>query len=296
MAGRLSLLKDRTKRPRLFLWTAILLVSFVTLAAVGVIGTSTNWFCTAPCHTVHYDNTLTYEQSSHIQVSCVACHEPLNGTPLEFVLLKIEVAPDLVPTIMGTTEFPLNHAQDVATEMPDEQCLQCHDVKKRVATTRASLTVDHEKHLAKGVRCTSCHNRVAHPEENVDYVLEGDTKHEDWLTMQACFRCHGLTRDAKAPGMCSNCHPENFELRPADHEVDDWLVQTGGGAHAVAGAAEAKRTAEGVKWVEELAAEPERPSHGSPFDRTYERPGFAKTVNNCYTCHVEEFCTTCHNQ
>ena len=282
-----SLFTDPAKRPRALMWLSTALISLAVLSAVGVIGTSTNWFCTMPCHNVHDDNTIAFEAGSHVNVSCVACHEPVNGSPLTFILMKIEVLPDLIPTIAGTFEIPLNAQSHLALEFEDEYCTQCHNLNTRTVSPSAGILIDHAKHTAKDVTCTTCHNRVAHPEEDVTLVLATDQqKHESWMGMDACFRCHSQEPGAEAPGACAACHPAEFPLVPASHEATGWYAEFGeSGGHAAAYAEEASRVVE----AEAHAAEEEELEHRA----APEMPA-AGTINTCYTCHSKQYCTDCH--
>jgi nitrate/TMAO reductase-like tetraheme cytochrome c subunit len=280
--------KNPASRPRAIIWSGVALVGIVMFSAVSVIGTSVNWFCTDPCHVVHLDNTKTFEAGSHVQVNCVSCHEPVNANPLVFVWKKLEVAPDLIPTIMGTFDLPMNKGSYVAVEMPDIMCTQCHALENRDVTPSSGIIIDHTAHSSQGVTCATCHNRVAHPEENVEYTLPGDEKHENWMTMDACFRCHTLSGESEsktpATGKCAACHPAEFELVPTTHAADGWYTRFGASnGHADAAKAEASQTAEA------MAAEPLELKHAvGPVLQT------AASVNNCYTCHLETFCSDCH--
>lgn len=282
-----ALFTQRSKRPQLVLWLGLAVLVLVVFTGVSTVGTSTNWFCTEPCHKVHDDNTLAYNESSHVMISCVACHEPLNGSPLTLVLMKIEVAPDLIPTVMNTYHLPMNENHSVAFEMPDEQCTQCHSLENRRVDTSAGLIMNHDVHAANEVRCTSCHNRVAHPEEDITLVLEGDKKHENWLGMDACFRCHGLEQDAAAPGTCSACHPAEFDLVPGTHDTPNWYAEFGDSSgHAAAASEEAARVTAAETWAGGLTQ--------VKHEEGVMTPGYEQTVNTCYTCHEKQFCTNCH--
>lgn len=277
---------DPARRPRLIIWLGMATIALVILAGGSVVGTSTQWFCTEPCHMVHYDNTLAYNAGSHVKVSCIACHEPLNGSPLTFILMKIEVAPDLIPTVLGTFHLPMNENHSVSFAMPEEQCTQCHTMANREINPSPGIIMDHEAHAAEGVTCVSCHNRVAHPEDDVEYVLEGDKKHEDWMGMDACFRCHSLEAGAIAPGACAACHPADFDLVPPSHDASGWYAEYGeSGGHAAAASEEASRVAAAVTWAEGL--------HELEENETLDM-GYEQTVNTCYTCHAKQFCTDCH--
>ncbi|MRS11965.1 MAG: hypothetical protein EG823_02700 [Actinobacteria bacterium] len=280
------LLTEPAKRPQLILWCGVVLTVLAAFVAVSTIGTSVNWFCTGPCHIVHDDNTMTFEKSSHVMLSCVACHEPVNASPLTFVLKKLEVLPDAFPTIFKTFELPMNENHSLAFEMPDEQCTQCHNLENRTVTTSPGIIMNHGVHANEGVSCTSCHNRVAHPEEDVEYVLEGDRKHEDWMVMDACFRCHSLEAGALAPGECAKCHPADFDLVPASHYEPGWYQEFGeSGGHAAAASEETSRVASAAQW----AAGFDEVKHRETLDMGYER-----SVNTCFTCHAKQFCTDCH--
>jgi hypothetical protein len=281
-----SLFTDPEKRPRLVVWLGIAVIAILFFTVVSVGGTSTNWFCTQPCHIVHDDNTAAFNEGTHVMISCIACHEPVNASPLTFILMKIEVAPDIIPTVFKTFHMPLNPGSAIALEMTDEYCTQCHSMDTRVVSPSAGIIMDHDVHAAEGVTCTSCHNRVAHPEENITLVLEGNEKHDNWMLMDACFRCHGLEPGAQAPGKCSACHSEGFDLVPASHDAEGWYHEFGeSGGHAAAYAEEASRVAE----AEARAAEMEELEHRA----APEMPEFG-TVNTCYTCHTKQYCTDCH--
>lgn len=290
--GIIGVLKDPGARPRVVLWGGVALIAFVILATLGVVGTSTNWFCTEPCHIVHLDNTKAFNAGSHVMVSCVACHEPVNGTPLDFILMKIEVLPDLIPTIAGTFELPMNEFSQISVEMSDEYCTRCHDLSTRKVNPSKGIIIDHSVHTQNGVTCTTCHNRVAHPEQNVEYTLEGDRKHENWMLMEACYRCHTLNGKSAfskpAPGECAACHPPNFKLVPADHDAANWYTEFGDSAgHASAAKAETSRTAEILARYEE-----HKPEYGDHAAGPVLPP--AASIGSCQTCHADQFCADCH--
>jgi len=276
-----------TSKPQRMMWLGVLIIAFLGFVLGSTTATSTNWFCTQPCHNVHDDNTLTFNAGSHVMMSCAACHEPFEGGLIALTLAKIEVAPDLIPTVLGTYPMPLNENHSVALEMGDEFCTQCHDLGTRVVNASYGIIIDHAAHTDRGITCASCHNRVAHPEEGIEYQQEGNRHHEDWMVMDACYRCHGLEADTEAPGECSACHTEEFDLVPASHDAAGWYEEFGeSGGHAAAYTEEASRVAQAEEWVAGL----EEVHHSeAPEDLGYE-----STVNTCYTCHLKQYCTDCH--
>lgn len=284
----LGAFKDSRTRPRAIIWSAIALMGFVLLWAGGLIGTSTYWFCTTPCHIVHDDNTAAYHASTHKNVSCIACHEPVNASPITFTLMKIHVLPDLPATIFKTFELPANGKSQVAVDMPSGQCTQCHNMANRKVTPSKGIIIDHEKHAKLGVTCATCHNRVAHPEEEIELKLAGNRKHENWIKMDGCFRCHGDEKYAEAPTKCSACHTKKFDLEPATHDKADWYTSFGDSRGHAEAALEESRSIEESRKLAEEGEEIDAEKAQGPILRP------AGTVNSCNTCHEQKFCESCH--
>ncbi len=218
--------RDPVRRPRYILWSAVavLVLAAVVIVALGV--TSTFWFCSEGCHKVQDDTITAYQRSPHSEISCMACHMPAGANPVVFVLHKAEALGELYLTVTNNFELPLNAESELALTIKDTQCTQCHDTELRTATPSEGLVIDHKVHTENEVTCGICHNRTAHVE---DFRLEledpntgkPNRKHEDFMEMTACFRCHsqGETPEGglKAPGECIACHPPGFELKPPSH-------------------------------------------------------------------------------
>lgn len=251
----LSAYRDPARRPRAIIWSVAAVFAAIALVIVALGVTSTYWFCANGCHKVQDDTIIAYNASSHSEISCMACHMPVGSDPVTFLLHKAEALGELYLTVTNTFELPLNAESHVAEEMESSQCTQCHG-DNRTITPAAGILIDHAVHAENDVTCTACHNRVAHPED-FELTLAGNRKHEDFMTMEACYRCHGLEEDSKAPGECGACHPEGFELKPDNH-LEPGFYQLGG---------ESKGHAE---------LKTEEPEY-------------------CRICHVEEtFCSDCH--
>ncbi|GAB4276332.1 MAG: hypothetical protein Kow0056_06650 [Coriobacteriia bacterium] len=275
----LSVFKDPERRPRAMVWTGVAVVALVavTIAALGV--TSTYWFCANGCHKVQDDTIIAYDSSAHSEVSCMACHMPVGAGPVTFLLHKVEALGEAYLTVTDTYELPLNEGSHLALSehMPSEQCTQCHSTNREI-TPGPGIKIDHQIHAQNDVACTWCHNRVAHP-ENFELTLPGNEKHEDFMEMTACFRCHGQDPLAKAPGACDKCHPADFPLKPESHEVAGFYQQYGDSrGHAEMAKEEASRVAR-------FEAEAHEAGELPPVE----------SVNYCSTCHsLEEFCSGCH--
>ena len=215
------------KRLRLVIWVGVLVIAVLGVMVVALGVTSSYWFCANGCHKVQDDTIIAYNRTAHSKISCMACHMPVNATAVTFMLHKVTALGELFLTITDLFELPLNPEDEVAHEMPEEQCTQCHSDTRPITPT-PGIEIDHEAHSSRGIVCTICHNRTAHIED-FKLVLATDRKHEYWMTMEACFRCHNLDPKVKAkvkglerlsaPGKCSTCHPPEFPLEPDNHKV-----------------------------------------------------------------------------
>lgn len=285
--ARISLagFKDPVRRPRYIIWVGVvcLVVAAVLVVSLGV--TSSRWFCADGCHKVQDDTIIAYQHSSHNQISCIACHIPVNADPISFLIHKVEAGLGVIPTLRNTYELPLNAEDEVALDkvkMPETICTQCHNLATRKVTPSPGIIIDHAAHAKAGYQCTICHNRVAHPED-FTLTLPGNAKHADFMKMDACFRCHGLTAGAKAPGKCATCHPKSFTLKPDFHLVAGFYPS----GHAKLALADVAKVSAGLEEAKKVAAAGENPD--------VVNVAAMNTVSNCGTCHVKAtFCDKCH--
>lgn len=279
--GLIVLFKDPVTRPRMLMWSAAVIMVVAALAVgVGVIGTSTRFFCAESCHKVQDDTIASYDASSHSQISCMACHEPVDANTLVFARAKIKALGEIYPTVTDTYKLPLNPGSALALneeEMGDKQCVQCHSRNRAVNPSRG-IIIDHAKHEEAKVWCTVCHNRIAHNETAAPPKLKGNKPHEDFMKMDACFRCHDLDGKKRATGACAACHAAGFELVPASHKASTWFPK----GHAEAGSESRKKFEEGKAEAKILEEE------GVPKE-------LAEPVEYCSTCHGSgDFCNRCH--
>ena len=306
MAPRISFagFKDPFRRPRYIVWSAVAVLALAAVVVVALGVTSTRWFCSEACHKVQDDTIVAYQHSPHSQISCIACHMPVNSNPIVFVLHKAEALGELAMTVTNNYELPLNGQSEVSLNMASTQCTQCHDTEKRPVTPSAGIVIDHKVHAENEVTCAICHNRTAHVE---DFKLalkdpktgERNRKHEDFMKMAACFRCHSQEpKKDVPPGSCSACHTAKFKLKPASHDVAGFYPS----GHAELAAAEESRVARagGQQWLAATEA-----SAYAPGEATSKGEGGGEvslgdsltkvaTINQCSTCHKRSFCTGCH--
>lgn len=300
--------KNPVTRPRAIIWAGTILVALLLFVTVMVGATTTYWFCAEICHAVQDDSIFSYNNSTHSKVSCVSCHMPAGANPVSYLIHKVEALKELPMTIMGTYEIPLNghsHVSQSAYMMPDIQCTQCHNLANREVTPSAGIIIDHDVHTEAGVRCTLCHNRIAHREEGIELINkdpktgELNVGHVNFMEMTACYRCHGLEQGSPAPGTCSSCHPADFKLKPKSHDVASFLK----GKHG-------KMFTEQEDQVKETLEEYHLDAAPTPEVKTeqveallHEEGGHGdegyplapvKAINECYTCHEQKFCNDCH--
>ncbi|MDO8964485.1 MAG: NapC/NirT family cytochrome c, partial [Coriobacteriia bacterium] len=277
--------KDPVRRPRYIIWTGVVVMVLAAVVVVALGATSTRWFCAQVCHKVQDDTIAAYEASSHSEVSCMACHEPVNANTVVFILKKMKALGELYLTVTGNYELPLNAGSALALneeEFGSDMCTQCHSANRPV-TPSPGIIIDHKVHEEKEISCTTCHNRVAHNEVAAPPKLispngEPSKAHPNFMKMDACFRCHDVDGKKKATGACGACHTPDFKLVPETHEVKTWFPK----GHAEAADKAEEKVKEEEKEAEKLKEE------GVSAD-------LATPVNYCATCHSKEkFCNSCH--
>ena len=295
--------KDPVLRPRYIIWTIVVVIVIVGVM-VPVLGiTSTRWFCEEGCHKVQDDTIRSYQRSTHANVSCMACHMPVNATPIVFMLHKAEALGELVQTVTNNYALPLNPDSEVALTMKEEQCTQCHDPAKRKINPTTGLKINHAVHSEHGIACPICHNRIAHKEDLAPQLKDPKSgklnqKHTNFMQMTACFRCHSQEPSGDAPpGTCDVCHTPEYNLIPASHLDPNFYP----GGHGKLAAKEESRVVEagGESWINAPAtAKATEQAAKTNGDKKSEGigPSLPKvdTINVCSTCHPREFCTGCH--
>lgn len=179
----------------------------------------------ATCHEIA-PAVASWKTSPHADVGCPSCHEPVRPLyryPETFVWRAEMLQRDVAAHRANPNASSLTTEQANLRPVPDQNCLQCHDLTREV-TLPAGLTMDHAKHVARNKSCVSCHRFTAHPVPDAEKPM---------VLMEQCFACHGRQPGAKAPGICTECHPKSFTMRPQSHEpAAAWLQNHGKAALA----------------------------------------------------------------
>jgi hypothetical protein len=196
----------------LFGGIGLILILFIISVIVPVF--SNPKFCGETCHSQNPEYE-SWGKSAHSKITCDACH--VQPGILGLIKDKIGNKPvEIFGELTNQYEKPINHDSRLSQEeMMNDACLRCHSPLTRKFTTNKILKIEsaHIKHLEEGVRCTYCHNRVAHD-------IAGYT---NYLTMKGCSRCHSLKPGGRAPGTCETCHPPDFVAKkPPSHLVPNW--------------------------------------------------------------------------
>lgn len=142
---------------------------------------------------------------------CLLCHEPAKDCDACHVEQKVDVGP--MPAVYMRTVPVKQERPDkfIDPDLPTSigQCDFCHPNIDDFKPGR--IIFAHDDHLKRNYQCTVCHPRFAHQPTGTDVN-----------TMQACYRCHGLTHAANGPvatDKCEDCHPKEFKLEPDTHTV-----------------------------------------------------------------------------
>lgn len=178
-----------------FFLISVALAILMVLIVGGVAFTCTPGFCSW-CHEMKADYT-SWKTSVHRNVDCITCH--VEPGLANLIKDKATVAPrSLVLKLTGNYEKPINKESKMAKEFHSENCLQCHTLKREISPSKG-IKMNHLAHVELGMKCTQCHNRVAH--EIKEY--------KDFSSMKGCFNCH----DGNViSNQCVVCHTEGFLL------------------------------------------------------------------------------------
>ena len=198
---------------------AMLVTALVLLVAAAGVAVSSPRICDT-CHEMQPE-VATWKVSPHATVPCYKCHgtpRPWYQAPISLVERWTSLGRDVRAHFSGRSVETTTPGIGPSASMPEEVCLQCHDPARKV-TYRYGLQIDHAEHAKRNKSCVSCHLWTAHPYADEDRAPS--------LMMARCFNCHGLSKDAKAPGACDVCHLKGVDLFPESHRTGEWQTRHG---------------------------------------------------------------------
>ncbi|HEX21569.1 MAG TPA: hypothetical protein ENH19_02825, partial [Actinobacteria bacterium] len=218
------------------------------LAVVFLITISSSFlsspsFCGKACHSMNPDYQ-SWKRSAHAAVPCAACHSSKGFMGALPFLPGQSLFKDVLKTVSGKYSVPINKYSEYGQKhMVNSVCLRCHSPGNRVFTARQGLNITskvHLKHLAAGLKCVTCHNRVAHSDAGKYDPIPSEQKgfvYIDYLKMkEGCWRCHKKNgvfqttsgkkvkgpyrapNGAQAPTVCKTCHNPDWNHKPAMHK------------------------------------------------------------------------------
>jgi hypothetical protein len=168
------------------------------------------------------------------------------------------------------------------------ECTKCHGNLDLVFDQGRlpDLTFTHAKHFSIGVSdCAACHVANTHERDRINAP-----------TMLQCYMCHGLGKDAVAPGSCVTCHPADMPGEPPSHFRSNWVPVE----HAKV--AEEQNmdclTCHRQSFCDSCHGT--TMPHASDWDRRHPTEYFADP-SLCETCHpitepaTRDFCDSCHH-
>lgn len=156
-----------------------IIVAVIGLFIVGVAAmkiTSQPSFCSS-CHAIS-PLVESWENSSHQDVSCMACHaEPgLEG------LIKRKAAglKELYVHITNPAAVPKTNSD---TWGFSQRCLDCHENIRPDHPEQVSQLSHNRRHFEIEMPCATCHEGLVHREDQFDPIP----------SREVCITCHGTT-------------------------------------------------------------------------------------------------------
>ncbi|WP_075865702.1 cytochrome c3 family protein [Carboxydothermus islandicus] len=214
---------EKQKTIGIFVWLLFTVIFQVILFLVFISGTKAalnSRFCFS-CHEMRPEY-YTWETSSHNKIECWRCH--INTGPWFPFWVSLNGGANLVKHLTGFYEKPIR----ITYSIDNKRCLSCHILES--VTPGGDIIIPHDKHLARGVACVTCHFGVVH----YQIAERGETRgnYESWsvnkalaerqsvnqkLLMNGCITCHN---EREVSTECKTCHLKI--AAPPDHQKPSW--------------------------------------------------------------------------
>lgn len=160
-------------------------------------------FC-ARCHRSEYSY---WSRSKHSDSTCYDCHGSTRS--LSWITNKFNEYYMVVAQLTGRFREPITAFVD------NGNCMACHKgIVDNPVVAAFGIRMRHSDVISAGIRCTSCHNTVAHGKA---------TRNPTAPYMETCTPCHD---GEKAPATCGTCHYKREERLPTER-VAPWAVTHG---------------------------------------------------------------------
>ncbi|RJQ51956.1 MAG: hypothetical protein C4521_11230 [Actinobacteria bacterium] len=190
------------KKNRGALIALITLLVLLLAIVASEIAAYTPSFC-ARCHRLDY---AYWKTSTHARSTCSDCHAARGG--LSWVSGPIDRTSMVLAALFGAYDPP------ITSFVENQNCLSCHGGIKDAIVTRFGIRMRHADVIVAGLRCTDCHNTVAHGKA---------TAHPRSAFMDTCTPCHD---GKKAPSKCETCHTSAIDRSPTAR-LAPWAITHG---------------------------------------------------------------------
>ncbi|HEB12644.1 MAG TPA: hypothetical protein ENI11_03095 [Actinobacteria bacterium] len=249
----------------------VALVLFLLVASRFAFRTTT--VVTSMCGACHETRAqyAAWKKSVHSNVSCLDCH--VKPGLAGYVDGPMRALGSLGAKFTGTRRA-------VATDVNDDNCLNCHDTIIDDIVIKRGIKVKHREIIDDGRRCGDCHAGVGHK-------VSGGVSYNRFSSMDKCLKCHRSNRLKK----CKLCHTDKPGRGLAEKEKMGFLAHDSEWArrHGVANSRYCRichdRDFCGECHKIEMPHPPKWPSlHGKQ----------ALIQGGCEECHSRKFCYRCH--
>lgn len=219
----------RYKLFKIMTLTLFFLIVFLSLGFFGQEAATSSKYC-ASCHEMKPEY-YTWKASTHAEVDCVNCHK--DPGVKQIAKAQVNGAVKNIRKEAITTAAIIR----MTKEIPNSACEKCHDMSKRQVSASGDLIIPHDRHIEKKIKCTQCHNNVAHG-KIADRNMTFKTDYDKWdskvgqaamadlkftrPSMQTCMDCH-IAR--KITTKCEACHATG--MVPKSHKTADFKTTHG---------------------------------------------------------------------
>lgn len=277
------------------------------------------------CHIMKPD-VISHKESHHSKVTCFTCHFRSQNFIADY-FRYLSLYKCVFSEITDSYQKPLNSQGDLFEKIPSNACLDCHPTTKNLSP-RLGIKINHDAHYEKGISCSRCHNRAAHPlevtvRELTTRRLASIVPYDDRTQMNFCMECHtGLkgqppsscetchTQEFKLPYSCNACHAENLnKIKPRDHFEPNFdkrpharMARAGLNYCLQCHTAEYCQACHTKNRISFNLPEKTKIFYHPPashFEKDFMPSGHSNTAlekgkDYCYQCHKPAFCNNCH--
>lgn len=221
LTGLVSFSRSKTWLKRIILIGTFTIIGIAAMQKI----TYEPAFC-GSCHEMK-PQYVTWQASAHSKIACTSCH--MEPEVSNLVQDKVLLLNWVYKHIKKSYFLPI----ELKKPMPNSVCESCHS-DSRIITPSGDIKIPHDKHLAQGITCVTCHLGVAHGNIAQRQVTI-DGNFDKWtsavglqnmvstfriVNMSQCTDCHKMN---KAPLSCETCH--KVIVTPPSHKTVSWVQE-----------------------------------------------------------------------